>query len=74
MTRDQLGGLMGRTGSWVKAIETGRLKTPQLQIVLRFAELLRVRDLSDLTGDQSVHTALFTGPGHPRLAAVSEPP
>jgi hypothetical protein len=32
--------------------------------------VLRVRDLSDLTGDQSIHVDLFAGPGHPRLAAV----
>lgn len=70
MTRDQLGGLLGRSGSWVKGIESGRLKTPKLEVILRIAELLRVRDLSDLTGDQSVHIPLFTGPGHPRLAAV----
>lgn len=61
---------MGRTGSWVKAVETGRLKTPKLHMVLRFAELLRVRDLSELTGDQSVHVDLFAGPGHSRLPAV----
>lgn len=70
MTRDQLGGLVGKTGSWVKGIESGRLKMPGLPMVLHIAELLRVRDLSDLTGDQSVHVDLFTGPGHPRLAAV----
>ncbi len=70
MTRDQLGGLVGRSGSWIKGVETGRLKTPKLDIILRIAEVLRVRDLSDLTGDQSVHVGLFTGPGHPRLAAV----
>ncbi|MBT2420583.1 helix-turn-helix domain-containing protein [Streptomyces sp. ISL-22] len=70
MTRDQLGGLVGKTGSWVKGIESGRLKMPKLPMILRIAELLRVRDLSDLTGDQSVHVDLFTGPGHPRLAAV----
>ncbi|MFF1416897.1 helix-turn-helix domain-containing protein [Streptomyces sp. NPDC058280] len=70
LTRDQLGGLMGRTGSWVKAIETGRLKTPKLQVILGFAELLRVGNLSELTGDQSAHIDLFTGPGHPRLGAV----
>ncbi|MEU0370653.1 helix-turn-helix transcriptional regulator [Streptomyces sp. NPDC006283] len=70
LTREQLGGLMGRSGSWVKGIESGRLKTPKLEIVLRLAEILRVRDLADLTGDQTVHVDLFTGPGHPRLAAV----
>ncbi|MFD7609553.1 helix-turn-helix domain-containing protein [Streptomyces sp. NPDC059828] len=70
MTRDQFGGLTGKSASWVRAIEEGRLKVPRLEIVLRMAETLRVRDLSDLTGDQSVHVSLFTGPGHPRLAAV----
>ncbi|MFJ2817221.1 helix-turn-helix domain-containing protein [Streptomyces sp. NPDC087294] len=70
LTRDQLGGLAGRSGSWVKGVETGRLKTPKLEIVLRLAEILRVQDLSDLTGDQSVRIALFTGPGHARLPAV----
>ncbi|MGW4032884.1 helix-turn-helix domain-containing protein [Streptomyces sp. NPDC004838] len=70
MTRDQLGGLIGRTGSWVKAVETGRLKTPRLEVILRIAELLRVRDLADLTGNESMRVGLFTGPGHPRLGAV----
>lgn len=70
LTREQLGGLAGRSGSWVKGVETGRLKTPKLEVVLRLAEILRVRDLSDLTGDQSVSVDLFTGPGHPRLPAV----
>ncbi|MGP3688438.1 helix-turn-helix domain-containing protein [Streptomyces sp. IBSNAI002] len=72
LTRDQLGGLVGRSGSWVKAVENGRLKTPDLPMILRIAEVLRVRELSDLTGDQSMRTALFTGPGHPRFAAVRE--
>ncbi len=70
ITRDQLGGLVGKSGSWVKGVETGRLKMPKLEMILRIAEVLRVRDLSDLTGDQSMHVDLFTGPGHPRLAAV----
>ncbi|GIF06798.1 XRE family transcriptional regulator [Actinoplanes siamensis] len=72
LTRDQLGGLVGRSGSWVKGVETGRLKTPKLDVVLALAEVLRIRDLSDLTGDQSLHVDLFVGPGHPRLAAVKE--
>ncbi|MGV9312519.1 helix-turn-helix domain-containing protein [Streptomyces sp. NPDC003691] len=70
LTRDQLGGLTGRTGSWVKALETGRLKTPKLEVVLRLAEILRLRNLSELTGDQSADVELFAGPGHPRLGAV----
>ncbi|MGW5259303.1 helix-turn-helix domain-containing protein, partial [Streptomyces sp. NPDC004012] len=48
MTREQLGGLVGKSGSWVKGIETGRLGTPKLDMILRIAEVLRVRDLADL--------------------------
>ncbi|MFJ3705015.1 MULTISPECIES: helix-turn-helix domain-containing protein [unclassified Streptomyces] len=70
LTRDQLGGLMGRSGSWVKGIEYGRLRPPRYEVMLRLAEVLRVRDLADLTGDQTVHVDLFVGPGHPRLGAV----
>ncbi|WP_338677815.1 helix-turn-helix transcriptional regulator [Streptomyces sp. SCSIO 30461] len=72
MTREAFGGLMGKSASWVRAIEEGRLKVPRLEVVLRMAEILRVRDLADLTGDQSAHVSLFTGPGHPRLAAVQD--
>ncbi|WP_405618579.1 helix-turn-helix domain-containing protein [Streptomyces sp. NBC_01508] len=70
VTREQLGGLLGRTGSWVKGVESGRLKTPKLAVILRIAEILRVRELSELTGDESVRIDLFAGPGHPRLGAV----
>ncbi|MFI8301582.1 helix-turn-helix domain-containing protein [Streptomyces nigra] len=70
LTRDQLGGLMGKSAQWVKDLETGRRRTPRLEVILHLAEILRVRDLADLTGDQSVHVDLFTGPGHPRLPAV----
>jgi transcriptional regulator with XRE-family HTH domain len=34
LTRDQLGGLVGRSGSWVKGVETGRPKTPKLETIL----------------------------------------
>lgn len=65
LTREQLGGLLGRSGSWVKGVESGRLKTPKLDIILSIAEILRVRDLADLTGSRTLHVDLFAGPGHP---------
>ncbi|MFF2845483.1 helix-turn-helix domain-containing protein [Streptomyces sp. NPDC058001] len=71
LTRDQLGGLVGGySAEWVKGLETGRRRVPRLPIILRIAEALRVRDLADLTGDQTAPVGLFVGPGHPRLAAV----
>lgn len=70
MTREVLGGLVGRSTEWVKAIEKGRMKAPALDVVLALAEALRVRDLAELVGGGSPHVDLFTGPGHPRLPAV----
>lgn len=70
MTRETLAGLVGMGPEWVKAVERGRLKTPKLPMILRLAEVLRVRDLAELTGDQSLPTRMFIGPGHPRLPAV----
>ncbi|WP_059008328.1 helix-turn-helix domain-containing protein [Streptomyces specialis] len=71
MSRPVLAGLVGMSPSWVKQIEQGTLQTPKLPVILRIAEALRVRDLSELTGDQSMPTALFIGPGHARLPAVA---
>ncbi|MEW9519425.1 helix-turn-helix domain-containing protein [Streptomyces tubercidicus] len=70
MSRTVLAGLLGKSPSWVKQVEGGRLQMPKLPMVLRIAETLRVRDLSELTGDQSRAIALFTGPGHARLPHV----
>ncbi|GGT65350.1 helix-turn-helix domain-containing protein [Streptomyces purpureus] len=70
MSRTVLGGLVGMSAEWVKQVENGRIQAPGLDMVLRIAEALRVRDLSDLTGRRDMPAPLFQGPGHPRLAAV----
>ncbi|WP_119580422.1 helix-turn-helix domain-containing protein [Streptomyces europaeiscabiei] len=70
MSRPTLASFLGMSPSWVKQVETGKIQVPKLPMILRIAELLRVRDLADLTGDQSMHVDLFIGPGHPRLAQV----
>ncbi|MET8536963.1 helix-turn-helix domain-containing protein [Streptomyces sp. NPDC005065] len=72
MSRPVVAGLLGMSPSWVKQVEVGQIGMPKLPVVLRIAELLRVRDLSDLTGDQSAPVDLFIGPGHSRLPAVRE--
>lgn len=72
MSRQAVAGLLGMSPAWVKHVETGRLQMPKLPIVLRIAELLRVRNLADLTGDQSASVSLFIGPGHSRLPAVRD--
>nr|WP_272921706.1 helix-turn-helix domain-containing protein [Streptomyces sp. SID8354] len=70
MSRGVMAGLLGKSASWVKQVEGGRLQMPKLPMVLRIAEALRVGDLSELTGDQSMAIELFTGPGHARLPLV----
>lgn len=72
MTRAVFAGLVGKSESWVKAIEKGRLQVPRLPVLIQMAEVLRVRNLADLTGDQSMPIQMFTGPGHPALPAVRE--
>ncbi|KUL54786.1 XRE family transcriptional regulator [Streptomyces sp. NRRL F-4489] len=70
MSRTVLAGLLGKSPSWVKQVECGRLQMPKLPVILRIAEVLRVGDLGELTGDQSLSAAMFTGPGHRRLPLV----
>ena len=70
MTRAQLADFIDVSPHTLKKIENGQQKTPDLEMVMRIAEALRVRDLADLTGRPDMHVDLFIGPGHPRLAAV----
>lgn len=72
MSRVVLAGLVDRSPSWVKQVETGRLGVPKLPMILRIAEVLRVRNLVDLTGDQSMSTEMFIGPRHARLPGVRD--
>ncbi|MFV2010786.1 MULTISPECIES: helix-turn-helix domain-containing protein [unclassified Micromonospora] len=70
-TRAVLGGLVGRSAEWVKALESGRLLTPRLPMLLRLAEVLDIDDLSVLTGDQSLPIASVTRAGHPAIDGVA---
>ncbi|GHB74303.1 transcriptional regulator [Streptomyces viridiviolaceus] len=70
MTQTQVADLLGISPHTYRKIENGQQKAPGIETVLRLAEILRVRDLADLTGRSDAHVDLFVGPGHPRLAAV----
>lgn len=70
MTRAQLADFVDISPHTLKKIENGQQQAPGLEMVMRIAEALRVRDLADLTGHPDMHVDLFIGPGHPRLAAV----
>ncbi len=70
MSRPVLGGLVGRSAEWVKAVETGRLLPPRLPMLIRLAEVLGIDDLADLTGDQSLDVTALTRGRHPNIAAI----
>ncbi|MFJ8191644.1 helix-turn-helix domain-containing protein [Streptomyces sp. NPDC096094] len=70
MTQAQLADFIGISPHTLRKIENGQQKVPALDMVMRIAEALRVRDLADLTGRPDAHVDLFVGPGHPRLSAV----
>ncbi|MFD5555925.1 helix-turn-helix domain-containing protein [Streptomyces sp. NPDC127068] len=70
MSRPVLGGLVGRSAEWVKALENGRLHLPRLPLLLRLAEVLGIDDLAELTGDERVSAATYTKAAHASLPAV----
>lgn len=71
MSRAVLGGLVGRSAEWVKAVETGRLQTPRLSMLLRLAQALEITDLALLTGNgMAVPVEVFAGTAHAALDSV----
>lgn len=71
MSRPVLGGLVGRSTEWVKALETGRPQVPRLPMLLRLAQALNLSDLADLTGNgDAVPVRVFAGERHEALSAV----
>jgi transcriptional regulator with XRE-family HTH domain len=71
MSRAVLGGLVGRSAEWVKAVENGRLQTPRLSMLLSLARALGIADLAELTGNGvAVPVESFTNEAHSALGAV----
>ncbi|MGK5530127.1 helix-turn-helix domain-containing protein [Streptomyces sp. URMC 129] len=70
MTRPVVGGLVGRSAEWVKAIEKGRLGMPRLPLLLRLANVLGVDDLGDLVGEGQLAPEVFAKSAHPGLPVV----
>lgn len=71
LSRPVLGGLVGRSAEWVKAVESGRLLPPRLPLLIRLAEVLEVADLADLNGEARLSVSAWTKAGHEALPAVS---
>lgn len=66
LTRPVVGGLVGRSSEWVKAIENGRLGIPRLPLLMRLADVLGV-EMADLTGDERLATSTYTKGAHASL-------
>ncbi|GLZ14697.1 hypothetical protein Acsp04_49320 [Actinomadura sp. NBRC 104425] len=73
MSREILGGLVGKSARWVKAVERGEIRELKLPTVLSLAEALRLRDIAQLTGGRPLPTSMFRGPGHPARPRPAAP-
>src|SRR5882724_10954145 len=72
LSREVFGGLVGKSAEWVKAIERGRLLMPRYPMLLRMAEVLRVDELSDLTGSDHLAVESITRGAHDDAASVAD--
>lgn len=70
-SRPVLGGLVGKSTEWVKAIETGRLLPPRLPMLARIAKALRV-PVTALVNEGADLPDQISGPGHPLLPPVRD--
>lgn len=70
-TRAVLGGLVGRSAEWVKAVETDKILPPRVHMLDRIARALKI-DVSVLVGELSDRSAVVNGSEHPALASVRD--
>lgn len=71
-SRPVVAALVGRSAEWLKAIEKGRSQPPRLDMLVRLAEVLGVRNLAELTGEGSLEIGLQRRSGHPVVPAIRE--
>ncbi|WP_433530637.1 helix-turn-helix domain-containing protein [Micromonospora sp. CA-263727] len=70
-TRAVLGGLVGRSAEWVKAVETDRILPPRIHMLDRIARALKI-DVSALAVELGDRSAVVNGPEHPALVSVRD--
>lgn len=71
-TRAVVAGLVGRSTEWLKAIESGRRHPPRLEMMLKLAEALELRDLAELTGEQELPMTLAQHTSHDAVPPIRE--
>jgi len=72
MTRTVLGGLVGRSAEWVKAVETGRLQLPRLPMLVHLADVLGVDDVAELTGELHLPVTTYSKGAHEALPQIAD--
>ncbi|MCO1580474.1 helix-turn-helix domain-containing protein [Crossiella sp. SN42] len=71
LSRPVVAERLGKSVSWLKAVETGRLLPPRLPVLVQLSGILGVRDLADLTGVLEPRTVdVLSTSAHPALPAV----
>lgn len=65
-----LGHLCGRSEDWVSKVERGVLPVDRISVLLEVARVLRLRDLSDLTGRAIVAATSDDSPEHDSVPAI----
>jgi transcriptional regulator with XRE-family HTH domain len=70
-TRAVVGGLVGRSAEWVKAVEKGRILPPRLPMLSKLAGVLKV-SVRDLLDDEADQLEALTGLSHSALPAVRD--
>jgi transcriptional regulator with XRE-family HTH domain len=71
LSRAVVAGLCGRSESWLKKIEQGTRQAVRLPTLIRLAEVLRVDDLTELTG-QHLPLAVYGKPTHEAVPALQQ--
>lgn len=71
-TRVTVAGLVGRSEQWLKDIEKGRRNPPRLEMLLKLGEVLGVRSLTEITGDNDLMLATERRALHPVVPAIRE--
>jgi transcriptional regulator with XRE-family HTH domain len=71
LTRPVVAGQLGMSTEWLKAIETGKRQPPRLPMLVNIARVLRISDLSELTGTQALPIVSLAATGHPATPAVA---
>jgi transcriptional regulator with XRE-family HTH domain len=70
LTQAVLGGLVGRSEDWVGKVERGALPVDRVSVLLELARILRVRDLSALTGQVVITLTADDSPEHESAPAI----